>query len=79
MTLVVHGVRHSTYTQLVLTTLAELGVHDYKMVLVDMDNGQHKSPEFLKLQVQHCTGLEPSSFSVSVTNLRGSSGSDYAC
>jgi glutathione S-transferase len=50
MTLIVHGVRYSTYTQLVLITLAELGVHDYKMVLVDMENGQHKSLEFLKLQ-----------------------------
>jgi glutathione S-transferase len=50
MTLIVHGAAFSTCTQRVLTTLAELGVDDYKLEPVDMMKGQHKSPDFLKLQ-----------------------------
>lgn len=51
MTLIVHGVAYSTCTQRILTTLAELNVTDYKLEVVDITKGAHKSPEFLKLQV----------------------------
>lgn len=50
MTLIVHGAPYSTCTQRVLTTLAELGVDDYKLDLVDLTKGAHKSPEYLKIQ-----------------------------
>lgn len=49
MTLKLHGVKMSTCTQRVLITAAEAGV-DVELVEIDFQAGQHKSPEYLKLQ-----------------------------
>lgn len=48
----IHGTAASTCTGRVLLTLFEKNVEDYKIVQVDMAKGEHKSPEFLKSQVQ---------------------------
>jgi hypothetical protein len=53
MTIIVHGAPYSTCTQRILTTLEELNVVDYKLEVVDLSKGAHKSPDFLKLQVSN--------------------------
>eukprot|EP00245_Coleochaete_scutata_P010730 TRINITY_DN3844_c0_g1_i1.p1 TRINITY_DN3844_c0_g1~~TRINITY_DN3844_c0_g1_i1.p1 ORF type:complete len:212 (+),score=61.76 TRINITY_DN3844_c0_g1_i1:187-822(+) len=49
MAMKVHGAAVSTCTRRVITTLNEKGV-SFELVQVDMAKGEHKSPEFLKLQ-----------------------------
>lgn len=50
MTIKVYGLYGSTCTGRVLTTLFEKDVTDYELIKVDLSTGDHKKPEFLKLQ-----------------------------
>ena len=51
MGLTVVGVAGSTCTLRVLATLFEKHVEDFKIKPVDFASGEHKKPEYLKLQV----------------------------
>ena len=51
MGLTVVGVTMSSSTTRVLTTLFEKHVEDFKLKPVDYTSGEHKKPEYLKLQV----------------------------
>jgi hypothetical protein len=63
MTIKIYGMPLSTCTGRVLATLFEKDVTDYEIVPVNIMKGEHKNPEFLKLQV--CFG----SLSMSVSHL----------
>lgn len=49
MVLKLYGSPYSTCTQRVLLTAAEVGV-EVELVVIDFAKGEHKAPEFLKLQ-----------------------------
>jgi hypothetical protein len=57
MGLTVVGLAGSTCTGRVLATLFEKNVEDFEVKPVDFASGEHKKPEFLKLQVSS-SGLE---------------------
>ena len=49
MVLKLYGNPHSTCTKRVRTVIAELGL-EHELVLLDFAKGDHKAPDFLKLQ-----------------------------
>lgn len=50
MVLKIHGVLQSTCTQRVVTTLVELGITDYEIVVVNLQVGAHKQEPHISLQ-----------------------------
>lgn len=46
----IYGMYGSTCVRRVLTTLVEKGVEEFKLVPISLAKGEHKQPEFLKLQ-----------------------------
>ena len=60
MGIIVLGSYLSPYTLRVLIELEELGV-DYELKLVNLKQGEHRTPEFLKMQVlcSDCSTLPP--------------------
>jgi len=51
MSITIFGTAGSTCTSRVLTTLFEKQVQDFVLKNVDLAKGEHKKPEYLKLQV----------------------------
>ena len=49
MVLKLHGHKYATCTQRVLVSAAEIGI-EVELVAVDLQQGEHKSADFLKLQ-----------------------------
>lgn len=47
MTLKLYGMAAATCTQRVLTTLAELGVTDYELIIINVRAGEQKAPSYL--------------------------------
>ena len=56
MVLTIHGMTRSMSTRRVAVVAVELGI-PYKLVEVDLPNGEHKSEEFLK--TKHAFGRIP--------------------
>ncbi len=54
MTIKVYGTKESTCSQRVYLALHEKEICDYHIVHVDLLKGEHKRPEFLKIQVNYC-------------------------
>jgi hypothetical protein len=54
MTIKVYGTKQSTCSQRVYLALHEKEIYDYHIVHVDLMKGEHKRPEFLKIQVNYC-------------------------